>query len=172
MNSNSFWSNLGIRPISPPSPASMPSQSKPKKVIITGASGLIGSALTQRFEQQGVQVVKVSSKPSSDAQSVQWNLDAKSLSDISKLEGADAVIHLAGENVASGEGLLAALGIWTEAKKQRILTSRLQGTRLLVDTLAQLKKKPKVLISASGVGFYGFKDSESVFDESSGSKGE
>ena len=71
-------------------------------------------------------------------------------------DGVDAVIHLAGENIASGsfEGPFNVLGRWSDGKKQKIADSRVQGTKLLVDSLLQLKKKPKVLISSSATGEY------------------
>lgn len=75
--------------------------------------------------------------------------------DVKKCEGFDAVVHLAGENVGSGEGILAATGRWTERKKYDIMESRRRGTLLLSQTLAILKRRPRVLVSASGVGYYG-----------------
>jgi NAD dependent epimerase/dehydratase family enzyme len=70
----------------------------------------------------------------------------------------EAVIHLAGENIASGsfEGPFNVLGRWSDAKKNKIFDSRVTGTKLLVDTLLQLKKKPKVLISSSATGIVVF----------------
>ena len=84
-------------------------------------------------------------------------------------EGVDAVVHLAGENIASGslEGPFNVLGRWSDGKKQKILNSRVQGTKLIVDTLLQLKKKPKVFVSSSATGIYGFTDSNTEFTESS-----
>jgi hypothetical protein len=74
-----------------------------------------------------------------------WEPD-KGTIDAEKLEGCDAAVHLAGENIAER---------WTEDKKRRIVESRAKGTRLLSETLARLKSKPRVLVSASAVGFYG-----------------
>jgi uncharacterized protein (TIGR01777 family) len=85
--------------------------------------------------------------------------------DISALEGFDAVVHLAGENVGSGEGWLAATGRWTERKKFDILESRRRGTSLLAGSLAALQRRPRVLVSASGVGYYGLGCGERALGE-------
>jgi len=75
-----------------------------------------------------------------------------------ELEGHDAAVHLAGESIASGR--------WDEEKKRRILESRVKGTRLLAETLAGLKEKPRVLVSASAIGFYGDRGDEVLHEES------
>lgn len=76
------------------------------------------------------------------------------VTDLDAFDGVDAVIHLAGENIASGsfEGPFNVLGRWSDAKKSKILNSRVVGTKLVVDSLLQLKKKPKVFISSSATG--------------------
>jgi len=76
---------------------------------------------------------------------------------LESLEGLDAIVHLAGENVASGDdkdGILKILGRWTDNKKTKILQSRVDGTTTLVNAISKLKKKPKAFISASAVGYY------------------
>ena len=88
---------------------------------------------------------------------VSWD-PAKGTIDAGKLEGFDAVVHLAGENIAGGR--------WTEQRKARIRDSRVQGTRLLCEALAKLANKPKTLISASAIGYYGERGDE-ILDESS-----
>lgn len=88
----------------------------------------------------------VRSAPRSGANEVQWGPDQGSVA-TPGLEGMDAVVHLAGENIATGR--------WTAAKKTRIYNSRVQGTRLLCEALAQLINPPKVLVSASAIGYYG-----------------
>lgn len=85
--------------------------------------------------------------------------------DLEKLEGMDAVVHLAGENVGSGEGLLAFTGRWTERKRHHIMESRRRGTQLISNALASLNNKPEVLISMSGTGYYG-DGGDSILDES------
>lgn len=148
-------------------------RSKLSAVAITGASGFLGRALTNSLSQQQIKVVQITTKrPKNDKNVVVWDPSTSFICDIEKLEGLDAVIHLAGENIASGEGILSFLGLWTPSKKQKILNSRVEGTRLLVDTLSQLKKKPKTLISASGIGYYGYKDFDTVFDEKKRVQGE
>merc|ERR1719231_277859 len=83
------------------------------------------------------------------------------------LEGVDAVIHLAGENVASGDFSLpfGPLGRWSAEKKKKIMDSRVKGTKLIVDTVKNLKRKPKLMISASAVGIYGFNDNDTIFTD-------
>ena len=85
--------------------------------------------------------------------------------DASALEGAHAIVHLAGENIGSGDGPLAFIGRWSDQKKLSIMRSRQLGTRLLAETAAGLKQPPKVFISASGVGYYGSSGDEQL-DES------
>ena len=78
--------------------------------------------------------------------------------DAAPLEGIDAVVHLAGESIASGR--------WTAARKDRIRRSRVDGTRLLAEGLARLKRKPKVLVSGSAIGFYGSRGDETLDEKS------
>jgi uncharacterized protein (TIGR01777 family) len=88
---------------------------------------------------------------------VLWNPDSGVI-DIVGLENHDAVVHLAGENIASGR--------WTPARKERIRDSRVKGTQLLAQTLAKLKTPPKVLVSASAIGYYGDRGAELLTEES------
>lgn len=127
------------------------------KVAITGASGLVGTELTKQLTKNGHEVVAITRGSGGDGK-IQWNPSEGQL-DAASLEGFDAVVHLAGENIAKGR--------WNVAKKQRILESRTKSTGLLSRTLAGLNEKPKVLVSASAIGFYGDQRPESV-DESAG----
>ena len=120
------------------------------KVLITGATGFVGRALTAHLSALGHKVEGFS-RPSD------WNPDMGAINP-ARLEGVDAVIHLAGENIASGR--------WTSARKTRILDSRKKGTRLLADALAGLERPPKVLVSASAIGYYGDRGNE-LLDEDS-----
>jgi uncharacterized protein (TIGR01777 family) len=120
------------------------------RILITGASGLIGRGLTQHFRSQGNSVEHLN-RPAD------WNPDA-GLIDSTRLEGFDAVIHLAGENIAGGR--------WTSARKQRILESRVKGTNLLASALSGLPSPPKVLVSASAIGFYGNRGSMLLNEQS------
>lgn len=118
---------------------------KPMAVAITGASGMVGSALSAFLKTAGHRVVPIVRHPSSSGE-IAWDPLGGTI-DQNGLEKVDAVVNLAGENIGSGR--------WTKAKKKRIRESRVKGTRLLVDALNNLKHPPKVLISASGIGYYG-----------------
>lgn len=127
------------------------------RIAISGASGLVGKALTNRLESDGHEVLPMVRRQASDGE-IHWNAKTKHI-DASTLEGVDAVVHLAGESIAEGR--------WNAAKKQRIHDSRVDGTKLISETLAGLENKPKVFICASAIGFYGDGRSEAL-DESSG----
>lgn len=117
------------------------------KILITGSTGLIGTALIQALRAEGHHLVRLIRTPiSSQEPTVTWDPEAGKI-DAAGLEGLDAVVHLAGESIAKGR--------WTAAKKARIVNSRVRGTKLLAETLAQLKQPPKTLISASAIGYYG-----------------
>jgi len=128
------------------------------KVLMTGSSGLIGSALGARLASEGHGVTRlVRAKSAAGAAALEWDPAAGRL-DAAALEGFDAVVHLAGESIASGR--------WTAARKARIRDSRIQGTRLLAERLARLARKPAVLVCASAIGYYGHRGEE-VLRESS-----
>lgn len=139
------------------------SNGKINTVAITGASGLLGTALKQSLLSKNINVISITSKKSTTQlpNTLVWNIEKKEL-DSTALEGVDAIIHLAGEGVASGEGPLAILGRWSPNKKNKILQSRIQSTQLIVETISKLKKKPKVFISASAVGIYPYTNNEDV----------
>jgi len=128
------------------------------KIAVTGATGLIGAALCERLRQEGNDVLVISRRKnlSSPFPVVHWNPERGEL-DTRSLEGVDAVVHLAGETIAER---------WTREKKERIRTSRVAGTRFLVDGLKRLSKRPSVLIGSSAVGFYGNRGDEEL-DEGS-----
>lgn len=112
---------------------------------MTGATGLIGSALTALLVADGHSICRITrGKPGPG--DVQWDPTRGRL-DAAALDGLDAVVHLAGENVGARR--------WTAARKQRIRESRVGGTRLLAGALASLERKPSVLVSASAIGIYG-----------------
>lgn len=128
------------------------------KILITGSSGLVGTALLPSLKAKGHQVQRlVRSAPDKAAGEIEWNPERRMMS-ADSLEGAEAVIHLAGENVAEGR--------WTDEKKKRIRESRVKGTQLLSETLAQLHSKPQTLISASAIGFYGDRGDEVLTEQS------
>lgn len=129
---------------------------RPMRVLVTGASGLVGRALSAFLSTQGHDVVPlVRGDANGDAPS--WDPAAGTI-DLSQAGPLDGVVHLAGENVASGR--------WSEARKARILASRVEGTTLLARALSRLDSPPRVLISASGTGFYGDRGDEVLTEES------
>lgn len=124
-------------------------------VVVTGASGLIGSALKNELEGAGHRMIPMTRSTGADG--VHWDPDAGVI-DSGGLEGVGAVVHLAGEGIGNKR--------WNEAQKAKIRDSRVRGTTLLAETLAKLSKPPKVLLSGSAVGFYGDRGDE-VLTESS-----
>lgn len=129
------------------------------KILITGASGLIGKALHESFKAKGHEILLASRSEPKDEQHIQWNADTGfEDEDLPKLEGLDAAIHLAGENIA---GLR-----WTEEKKKAIRDSRVFGTRTMIEAFAKLEQKPKVFIAGSAIGFYGDRGDEEMTESS------
>jgi uncharacterized protein (TIGR01777 family) len=126
------------------------------RVLISGATGLIGETLIPELERDGHRVIRLTRSPAS-SEDIGWNPSAGEI-DASRLEGIDAVVHLAGESIAEGR--------WTPAKKRRILESRQQGTRLLAEKVAGLPEPPEVMVSASAVGYYGDRGNELLREES------
>lgn len=139
------------------------------RILISGASGLVGSSLRAHLKLQGYDVfslVRRSSKQKQhyikSAHDITWDPEAGYI-DLEKLEGFDAIIHLAGENIASLR--------WTKKKKEKIRSSRLKGLELLLRVCKILKRPPKRLLVASAVGYYGDKGDETVTDASSKGSG-
>jgi uncharacterized protein (TIGR01777 family) len=126
------------------------------KVLISGATGLIGSALIPELESEGHQITRLTRSPGS-GDDVGWNPNAGEI-DASGLEGLDAVVHLAGESISEGR--------WTAEKKRHILESRSQGTGLLAETITNLSEPPRVMVSASAVGYYGDRGNELLREDS------
>src|SRR2546426_59234 len=133
------------------------------KTVVSGASGFIGSALVPFLTGNGYQVARlVRSKPEPGGKDIHWDPSAGTI-DVPALEGCEAAVHLAGENIAEGR--------WTSEKKARIKNSRVEGTHLLAEALSELKSKPKVLVCASAVGFYGNRGAEIVREDSAPGSG-
>ena len=118
-------------------------------VLMSGATGLIGSALTPELEAGGHRVRRLTRTPRSEGD-IGWDPDAGTIA--GDLAGTGAVVHLAGESIAEGR--------WTQEKKRRILESRREGTRLLAEKVAGLSEPPSVMVSASAIGYYGDRGNE------------
>jgi uncharacterized protein (TIGR01777 family) len=118
------------------------------KVAVTGASGLVGSALVPALREAGHDVVALVRRAPAGASEIAWDPGAGTI-DAARLEGVQAVVHLAGENIGQR---------WSARARDRILRSRVDGTRLVARTLAGLDPRPSVLIHASAVGYYGVGD--------------
>jgi uncharacterized protein (TIGR01777 family) len=130
------------------------------RALVSGASGLIGAALLPALRASGFEVVRLVRRPSSSSDEIEWDPTRPLTPD--KLSGFEAVIHLAGENVA---------GRWTEAKKAAIRDSRVQGTRNLAQALARVSSRRRVLITASAVGYYGDRGNEVLSEDSPSGSG-
>jgi uncharacterized protein (TIGR01777 family) len=124
-------------------------------IAVTGASGLIGSALSRRLKAAGHRVTPLVRRPAG-AGEISWDPDNGRL-EPGQLEGMDAVIHLAGENVGAR---------WTAARKRRIRGSRTTGTRLLAQAIARARRRPGALVSASAIGIYGNRGDEVLTENS------
>jgi hypothetical protein len=131
-------------------------------IAVSGASGLIGSALVPALVAAGNSVTRLVRQGSLVGEgTVRWDPEAGAL-DHARLEGIDAVVHLSGETVA---------GRWSEAKKVRIMESRRGSTRLLAEAVAALERPPQVFVSASAVGYYGDRGAERLTEDSPAGKG-
>jgi uncharacterized protein (TIGR01777 family) len=127
-------------------------------IVISGSSGLVGSALVEALEARGHLVRRLVRRDVQDGdREIRWDPAAGKI-DAAELEGIDGVVHLAGEAVARRR--------WNERVKQEILDSRVRGTRLLAETLAALSSKPGVFCCASGVGYYGDRGDERLDERS------
>jgi uncharacterized protein (TIGR01777 family) len=127
------------------------------KIAVTGASGLIGSALVAQLKSDGHQVQKIVRRPARTADEVSWN-PIKGEIDLQSLEGVDAVFHLAGAGVGDKR--------WTASYRSEILNSRLLGTTTIATACEQLQ--PDVFISASAIGYYGETGDRSVTETDRG----
>lgn len=131
----------------------------PLTVAISGAGGLIGSALVPFLTTAGHRVMRlVRSSTQGKQDAIQWDPE-RGIVDKVRLDGSDAVVHLAGANIADGR--------WTPEGKRLIRESRVKGTRLLCEALTRLPRPPKTLICASAIGYYGNRRDEVLGEESS-----
>lgn len=132
------------------------------KILVSGSSGLVGSALLPVLRSAGHEVIRLVRRRSGSSgpedSTVEWNPETGEL-DGSRLEGIEAAVHLAGENIAARR--------WTAAQKARIRDSRVRGTALLSERLAELDQPPATLVAASAIGFYGDRGAELLNESSS-----
>lgn len=126
------------------------------RVAVTGASGLIGTALVPHLRSVGHEVVRLVRRTASAADEVQWDPKAGTV-DLEALAGVDGVVHLAGAGVGDHR--------WTDDYKREILDSRVDGTHTIARAMAALDPKPQVLVSASAIGWYG-DTGDRIVDES------
>lgn len=127
------------------------------KVIISGASGLVGTALVSFLTARGHTIRRLVRSEATASGEISWNPESGTI-DKKELEGTDAVVHLAAESIAEGK--------WTPEKKKRIHDSRVQGTTVLAKALGSLNSPPKVFISASAIGYYGDRGEEILREDS------
>ncbi|MBW3649710.1 MAG: TIGR01777 family oxidoreductase [Actinobacteria bacterium] len=131
------------------------------RVLVSGSSGLIGSAVVDALLAEGHEVVRLVRRPPATGE-VQWHPQAGNI-DAGDLVGVEAVVHLAGEPIGAKR--------WSASQKQRILDSRVKGTRLLAETLARLEPRPRVFVSGSAIGYYGLRGDEILTERSSAGSG-
>lgn len=127
------------------------------RILVSGSHGLVGKALIGSLTSDGHEIVRLVRGKPSGATEIEWHPNHGSL-DATALEGLDAVVHLAGESIASGR--------WTDEKKLAIRDSRVKGTTLLSDALARLSRPPSVFVSASAIGYYGNRGDELLTEKS------
>lgn len=128
------------------------------RILISGSTGFIGSALVTLLKSKGHEISRlVRARAGTLEEEILWNPVAHVV-DLKKLEGFNAMIHLAGEPIAEGR--------WTPEKKAKIRDSRVKGTRFLAESLARLEKPPRTLLCASAIGVYGNRGSETLSEES------
>jgi uncharacterized protein (TIGR01777 family) len=126
------------------------------RVALTGSSGLVGTALRHLLTTGGHDVLRIVRRSPRNEDEIEWDPQS-GIERIDALEGVDAVVHLAGESIAER---------WNDEKRRRIRHSRVQGTRSLCNALAQLHSPPRVLVSASAIGYYGNRADEVLTEES------
>jgi uncharacterized protein len=131
------------------------------KILISGSTGLVGSALVPTLQSGGHEAIRLVRSSSSGRQlrngSVTWDPKSGQLS-AADLAGIDAAVHLAGENIAANR--------WTPEQKARIRESRVAGTQLLAETLAKMNTPPKTMVCASAIGFYGDRSDQRLDEDS------
>jgi uncharacterized protein (TIGR01777 family) len=125
------------------------------KVLVSGSTGLVGSALVPALEAEGHKVNRLVRKEPTSETEIFWNPAIKT--DSSKLDGFDGVVHLAGESI---------IGRWNAEKKAKIRSSRIEGTKSLVDAVSSVPNPPKIFVCASAIGYYGDRGNELLREDS------
>ncbi|MGQ0825488.1 MAG: TIGR01777 family oxidoreductase [Actinomycetota bacterium] len=128
------------------------------RVAVSGASGLIGTALTESLRRDGHEVLPLRRGGVSDGDSIGWDPDAGRI-DAPALEAIDAVVHLAGEGIGERR--------WTDEQKRRIRESRVRGTAVLAGAIGSRERKPRVFVSGSAIGYYGAQRGDEILIEDS-----
>jgi len=133
------------------------------KILVSGSHGLVGKALIRTLTSEGHEVIRLVRRGRSvGSPEIEWHPN-QGLIDAEHLEGFDAVVHLAGESIASGR--------WTAEKKQKIRDSRVKGTELLSRSLARLSRPPATFVCASAIGYYGDRGDEVLTEQSTRGNG-
>ncbi len=132
------------------------------KILVSGSSGLVGTALLPFLTRGGHEVHRLVRGGTAGERAIRWDPE-RGVDDARELEGFDAVVHLAGESIASGR--------WTPGRKQRIHDSRARGTRVLAEAVARTSAKPRVFVCASAIGFYGSRGDERLDETSASGQG-
>jgi len=132
------------------------------KVLVTGATGLVGSELVPFLKKQGHDVYRLTRSKPHEAHDIAWDPSRNQLPK-GRIDGTEVVVHLAGENIAGKR--------WNPKVKEQLRRSRIEGTRLLCETMTQLETLPKTLICASAIGFYGDRGSDWLNETSAAGSG-
>lgn len=130
---------------------------RPRRLLMSGGSGFLGSALGSALESQGWEVTRLVRRPRRTDREIEWDPETSRTPSAPELEGHDAAIHLSGATIGTR---------WTAGIKARIWQSRVDSTRILAEMLAGLTQRPATLISVSGIGIYGNRGEE-LLDETS-----
>ena len=131
------------------------------RILVSGSHGLVGKALIRSLTSDDHEIVRLVRGKPAGTDEIEWHPNEGRI-DAAALEGLDAVVHLAGESIASGR--------WTDEKKRAIRDSRVKGTALLSDALARLTHPPSVFVSASAIGYYGDRGDELLTETSAPGK--
>jgi uncharacterized protein (TIGR01777 family) len=133
-----------------------------QRVAVSGASGLVGTELTARLTKHGHSVIPMVREAKNRGEEILWN-SGTGVANPLQLENIDTIVHLAGENIAGAR--------WTTAVKERIRSSRIEGTQALVQSLSKARTRPKTLVCASAIGFYGDRGNETLTEASAAGSG-